>query len=160
MSEMKAATGFTLIELVVVIVLLAILGVAAAPKLISLRKDALVSTLHAMRAAIDTAGTQTLALATVRGLENQASATLVSQGLTIPVVYGYPAGGVSTGMAALIEAPADDWNQRASIYAGAWVYWHGAFTEDAGTVQCYLRYRQPTAAGSKPVIEIETSGCR
>ena len=66
MSEMKAATGFTLIELVVVIVLLAILGVAAAPKLISLRKDALVSTLYAMRAAIDTAGTQTLALATVR----------------------------------------------------------------------------------------------
>ena len=44
--EMKHSHGFTLIELVMVIVVLGILSVVAAPKFISLRKDSLVSTLY------------------------------------------------------------------------------------------------------------------
>lgn len=156
---MKFRKGFTLIELVIVIVILAILAVVAAPKFISLRKESLTNTLLGMRSAIEGAGQQTFSMAAVRGLEASAATSLTTQGLTIPLVYGYPAGGVSSGLPALIEFPDGDWNQRASVYAGAWVYWHGTLEEDAGVGQCYLRYRQPTAAGLKPVIDIQTTGC-
>lgn len=160
LNNMTKARGFTLIELVIVIVLLGILGVLAASKMISLRKESLVSTLYGMRSAIEAVGQQTYALAAVRGLENSASASVVNNTQTIPLVYGYPAGGVSAGLSSLIEFPAGDWHQRASVYAGAWVYWHGTLQEDAGVGQCYLRYRQATAAGKKPVMDIETSGCK
>ena len=156
----KSSHGFTLIELVMVIVVLGVLSVIAAPKFISLRKDSLVSTLYGMRSAIDTAGQETYSMAAVRGLETSASASISSHGQTIPLVYGYPAGGVSNGLSSLIEFPTGDWKQRASIYPGAWVYWHGTLQEDVGQAQCYLRYRQPTAAGRRPVIDIETSGCK
>ena len=89
---MKHSHGFTLIELVVVIVVLGILSVVAAPKFISLRKDSLVSTLYGMRSAIDTAGLETYSMAAIRGLETSASASISSRGQTIPLVYGYPAG--------------------------------------------------------------------
>ena len=52
----KSSHGFTLIELVMVIVVLGVLSVIAAPKFISLRKDSLVSTLYGMRSATGTAG--------------------------------------------------------------------------------------------------------
>lgn len=156
---MKFRHGFTLIELVIVIVILAILAVVAAPKFISLRKESLTNTLLGMRSAIEGAGQQTFSMAAVRGLETSAATSITTQGLTIPLVYGYPAGGVSGGLPALIEFPDGDWNQRASVYAGAWVYWHGTLEEDAGVGQCYLRYRQPTATGLKPVIDIQTTGC-
>jgi len=156
---MKFRKGFTLIELVIVIVILAILAVVAAPKFISLRKESLTNTLLGMRSAIEGAGQQTFSMAAVRGLETSAATSITTQGLTIPLVYGYPAGGVSSGLPALIEFPDGDWNQRASVYAGAWVYWHGTLEEDAGVGQCYLRYRQPTAAGLKPMIDIQTTGC-
>ncbi len=156
---MKFRHGFTLIELVIVIVILAILAVVAAPKFISLRKESLTNTLLGMRSAIEGAGQQTFSMAAVRGLETSAATSITTQGLTIPLVYGYPAGGVSNGLPALIEFPDGDWNQRASVYAGAWVYWHGTLEEDAGVGQCYLRYRQPTATGLKPVIDIQTTGC-
>ncbi len=157
---MKNPHGFTLIELVMVIVVLGILSVIAAPKFISLRKDSLVSTLYGMRSAINTAGQETFSMAAVRGLETSASASISSHGQTIALVYGYPAGGVSSGLSSLIEFPAGDWKQRASVYPGAGVSWHGPLQEDAGPAQCYLRYRQSTAAGLRPVIDIETSGCK
>ncbi len=109
---MKHSHGFTLIELVIVIVILGILSVIAAPKYISLRKDALVSTLYGMRSAIDTAGQETYSMALVRGLETSASASISSHGQVIPLVYGYPAGGVSSGLSSLIEFPSGDWKQR------------------------------------------------
>ena len=115
----KSSHGFTLIELVMVIVVLGVLSVIAAPKFISLRKDSLVSTLYGMRSAIDTAGQETYSMAAVRGLETSASASISSHGQTIPLVYGYPAGGVSNGLSSLIEFPTGAWKQRASINPGA-----------------------------------------
>ena len=48
----KNQKGFTLIELVVVIIILGILAVTAAPKFINLQGDARVSALAGMKAAL------------------------------------------------------------------------------------------------------------
>ena len=50
---MKRSAGFTLIELVIVIVILGILAVTAAPKFLNLQGDARESTLSGMKAAME-----------------------------------------------------------------------------------------------------------
>ncbi|MDG2667452.1 prepilin-type N-terminal cleavage/methylation domain-containing protein, partial [Vibrio parahaemolyticus] len=49
---MKKQTGFTLIELVVVIVILGILAVTAAPRFLNLQNDARKARLEGMKGAI------------------------------------------------------------------------------------------------------------
>ena len=49
---MKKQNGFTLIELVVVIIILGILAVTAAPKFINLQSDARETSLQGMKRAI------------------------------------------------------------------------------------------------------------
>nr|WP_274614068.1 type II secretion system protein [Vibrio parahaemolyticus] len=52
---MKKQTGFTLIELVVVIVILGILAVTAAPRFLNLQNDAREARLEGMKGAIESA---------------------------------------------------------------------------------------------------------
>ena len=66
---MKKQGGFTLIELVVVIVILGILAVTAAPRFLNLQDDARASTLDGLRGAISGAMGITYGKAAVAGIE-------------------------------------------------------------------------------------------
>lgn len=150
--------GFTLIELVAVITILGILAVAALPRFISFQGDSYTATSRGIYAATQSAANLAYSKAIVQGVDRQATATIDVNGTAVDVVYGYPAG-TATGIALLVDYPAGDWQSRASVFAGAWVYWHGAINEDAGAANCYVRYRQPTAYGSPPVIDESYGGC-
>lgn len=50
---MRNEKGFTLIELVVVIVILGILAVTAAPKFLNIQRDARIATLHGVKGALE-----------------------------------------------------------------------------------------------------------
>lgn len=52
MIAMKSQKGFTLIELVVVIIILGILAVTAAPKFINVSKEARIATLNGLAGTI------------------------------------------------------------------------------------------------------------
>lgn len=152
------SSGFTLIELVAVIVILGILTIAALPRFLSFREEALIASMQGIYGATRSAANMTYAKSLTSGVAQQAAATINLNGLTIDVVYGYPAG-TASGIALLVDYPPGDWKSRASVFSGAWVYWHGMINEDAGSANCYIRYRQSTGIGSPPVIDFSDGGC-
>ncbi|KEK27082.1 MULTISPECIES: type II secretion system protein [Shewanella] len=92
---MKRQQGFTLIELVVVIIILGILAVTAAPKFINLQGDARVSALNGLKASIQGANTLVYSKAALAGLEKKAPATTngptveIATGVEVNLAYGY-----------------------------------------------------------------------
>lgn len=64
---MRKSAGFTLIELVIVIVILGILGAVAAPKLFNLQGDAYGANLNAMKSSISTSMSMANAKAQIQG---------------------------------------------------------------------------------------------
>lgn len=66
---MKRQSGFTLIELVVVIVILGILAATAAPKFMNLQGDARISTLNGLKGSVKSAISMVYSKAILKGIE-------------------------------------------------------------------------------------------
>lgn len=99
---MKRNSGFTLIELVVVIVILGILAAVAAPKFMDLQKDARVSALQGLAGNIKSAINLTYSKSVLKGDEGLASSYVCANNTQecikdgtgverINMVYGKPA---------------------------------------------------------------------
>lgn len=89
---MKNQKGFTLIELVVVIVILGILAVTAAPRFLNLQSDARASSLQGLKGAMAGAGSIVYGKAAIDGVETVDST--VSSGVAVEGIlihFGYPA---------------------------------------------------------------------
>jgi MSHA pilin protein MshA len=87
MNVKASQKGFTLIELVVVIVILGILAVTAAPKFIDLTGDAKASTIEAVQGSLNSAAD----MAHAKALINDTLVGPISvAGKSITLVNGYP----------------------------------------------------------------------
>ena len=90
---MKRNAGFTLIELVIVIIVLGILAATAVPKFINLQDDAKVAAMKGVEAAVHGAANITFSKAAIDGVETRAkgsTAKVEIAGNDVFLDYGYP----------------------------------------------------------------------
>ncbi len=109
--NMQKQQGFTLIELVVVIIILGILAVTAAPKFINLQGDARASALSGLKAAIQGGNTLVYSKAALAGEEKGAASTgiatvSIGTGADVDIVYGYIAA-TETALEAALDVTFD-----------------------------------------------------
>ncbi|GAM75179.1 MSHA pilin protein mshA [Vibrio ishigakensis] len=80
-------SGFTLIELIVVLVILGVLAIVAAPKFLNLQQDARITTLEGFKTAMQGVITQVQSKSYIEGLTpeatNQATAPKTATSLTL-----------------------------------------------------------------------------
>ena len=96
---MKKQNGFTLIELVVVIIILGILAVTAAPKFINLQSDARASTVQGVKAAVQGANALIYSKSAIAGKEKDKPAIItIATGVTVTTDYGHLNSSTSTAL--------------------------------------------------------------
>lgn len=155
---MKKQGGFTLIELVVVIVILGILAVTAAPRFLNLQGDAREASLKGLQGAMKGAAGITYGKAAIQGIEKQPSDSITVDGGTIAIVYGYPAATSAGIVAAMAEM--SDWSVAEDSTTKSLVvtFKNTAIEGDVAEIKktnCYLTYTEATS-GAQPTIEIPT----
>lgn len=101
---MQHQKGFTLIELIIVIVILGILAVTAAPKFLDIQKDAKAGTVKAVEGAIASLNSIVYGKALIAG-QTGATGTVTINGADYATVYGYLA--PSVDLTDLVEISAD-----------------------------------------------------
>ncbi|UJF23631.1 type II secretion system protein [Shewanella sp. OMA3-2] len=105
---MQKQQGFTLIELVVVIIILGILAVTAAPKFINLQGDARVAALNGLKASLQGANTLIYSKSALAGQEKTATQTVriggtVAVPITVTADFGYLTAGVLADFQNVLE---------------------------------------------------------
>ncbi len=165
---MHKTNGFTLIELIVVIVILGILAVTAAPKFIDLQTDARLATLKAVKATMHSAVTLIRGKAILQGKDKSASGASItlSDQQQVSLVYGYPAATID-GIGNAIDMSMVQVSNKNTECAEDWCY----FQEQEGDIgyfyvipksktqiNCSVTYKKDKA-DAEPAISLNTSGC-
>ncbi|ANS86681.1 hypothetical protein VSVS12_02957 [Vibrio scophthalmi] len=161
----RARLGFTLIELVVVIVVLGILAVTAMPRLVNLQSDSRIAALNGLKAGMQSASDMIYPLAIRQGLTNVSDAITI-EGDDIQLAYGYPAAFSRQTWSKLIEATFADGVYNADDPADWYFHnnpsqnWIRFMTKSRidPSLQCFLRYYEATETNA-PRFELVTDGC-
>ncbi len=140
----RQQAGFTLIELVLVIVIIGILAAFALPRFTNLTTEARVAALQGVQGSVRSAAALARATQLARSLASNASFTVDAQ--VIQLAGGYP--DVATIDNMLLEVPPSGFT-----YDGA-----GVFSKTGTTSGCTVTYTN-AGTGVFPTVVIASTGC-
>lgn len=140
---MNNQNGFTLIELVVVIVILGILAAVAVPKFVNMQTDARVAAVNGLAGSINSAKTLAKAAHLMRGGN---TVDMDGTAVAVDTTTGYPTD-VAAGIAAAV-----DFSDQFTFTDGS-----GFALADYTVTTCGVEYDY-TAGGAANVV-VHTDGC-
>lgn len=144
--------GFTLIELIVVIVILGILAATALPKFVDLGGDARVGVMRGVEGSMRAANTMIYAKSAAVGSATSASSSVTVNGATVSTVYGFAASWTELRKAMDLSPASDFTDVAAGASDNGGVRHTGAATANQST--CTITYTAPTASGGSPTYAV------
>ena len=168
---MKRQQGFTLIELVVVIIILGILAVTAAPKFINLQSDAYASTLNGVKASLQGANSLVYSKAAIQGVESKATSSIIiddkgnsdaTDDVKVNGVYGYLKQAAADMVLVLDLDTTNEWTivdaPTVTTTLTSPVIIHPKKLTPSDTAKCWVEYKQADSS-NPPKYHVESSGC-
>jgi MSHA pilin protein MshA len=146
--------GFTLIELVVVIVILGILAAFAIPRFVNISTQARASAVQGIAGTLRSGSALAHGLALATPGQAGAAGTVNMEGNAIALVWGYPAAS-ATGILRTLNDP----TCCTAAYPSATTATFTAANAPANAATCQVTYTQAASANAPAQIAVDVSDC-
>lgn len=146
----QTSSGFTLIELIVVLLILGVLAATIAPKFFDLAGSARAAAVRTFASSLTSSAQMARAIQVTSGLSNGASITV--EGVSLSMSFGYP---TITSISSAISYDSTTFSQ-VIVSTGTYAF---VIPTAANATNCGASYTPPVSAGNVPTIVQTTSGC-